>query len=315
MLPRRVIFATNVSKSSGAGHFRRLVEISKGLPASIEKHFFGPIEISWVRELSAAAFWRVHSFANYGANDVIILDSYDEGFCQQVSSQSSNCTIVQIADRYTALLPSSLVIFMDLPFPFDDSSIESRVIAHGIEYLPSRRLSNQHFEFFDQAKRVLITTGGLVNETIFAQLVAELSKRKYGELRFEFIGGYESPFRNIHNFHFHNFGTSFDSIAKDCDTAISTAGTTLWDLLASQKLVGLAAIVENQRANFEYVIGNRQAIEIFSVDELNLSVEALQTLLFDTSVRRSIQKEISGKYDFDGAKRVCKLILKLFENL
>lgn len=310
MLPQRVVFASNVTTSSGAGHFRRLVEISRALPASIEKHFFGPVEISWVRELSEQTFLRFDSYVNYSEGDLIILDSYNEEFCQQVSHWFSNCAIVQIADRYTALLPNSLVIFMDLPFPYIDSSIKSRVIAHGIEYLPSRRLSNGNVDFLDQAKRVLITTGGLVNETVFSQLTAELAKETYGEIRFEFIGCYDPIPRNIYNFKFHSFGTGFDSIARDCDTAISAAGTTLWDLLASQKLVGLAAIVENQRANFEYVIENRQAIEVFSADQLELNPEALQALLFDTSVRRSISEQISDKYDFDGAKRVCNLILE-----
>jgi hypothetical protein len=84
----------------------------------------------------------------------------------------------------------------------------------------------------------------------------------------------------------------------------------LWDLLASQKIVGLAAIVENQIANYQYATANEQAIGIFSPDSLELDVEALHTLLFDKRARRSIQEEISDMYDFDGAKRVCDLILK-----
>ena len=310
MLPKRVTFATNVSKSSGAGHFRRLLEISRALPASIEKMFFGSLEISWVREISEKAFLTANPFEKYEENDLVVLDSYDELFCQQVSSLFSNCTTLQIADRYTPLLPHSLIIFMDLPFSYAHSSIESRVLAHGIKYLPSRRLSKQSVEFLEQAKRVLVTTGGLVNNYIFDQLIVELAKNKYRDIAFEFIGDYEHIPKDVNNFHFHSFGSNFDSIAKDCDTAISAAGTTLWDLLASQKIVGLAAIFENQMANFEYVIEKRQALEIFSAVDLDLNAEGLQTLFFDTSVRRSIQEEISDKYDFDGAMRVYNLILE-----
>jgi spore coat polysaccharide biosynthesis predicted glycosyltransferase SpsG len=310
MLPKRVVFATNISKLSGAGHFRRLVEISRALPASIERAFFGSVEIPWVKALLEETFLKVDFNNDYEGDNLIVLDSYDEVFCQQVNHLFSKSTVLQIADRYTPLLPNSLVIFMDLPFLYADSSIESRVIAHGIDYLPTRNMSKKNKEVPDQAKRILVTTGGSVNEAVFGQLLAELDKKKYRDIVFEFIGEYKKIPRGVSHFHFHSFGSGFDAIAKDCDTAISTAGTTLWDLLASQKIVGLAAIVENQIANYEYATAKKQAIGIFSIDSLELNVEALHALLFDTNVRRSIQEEISDKYDFDGAKRVCNLILK-----
>jgi spore coat polysaccharide biosynthesis predicted glycosyltransferase SpsG len=310
MLPKRVVFATRVSESSGAGHFRRLVEIAKALPASIERAFFGSVEIPWVRELFEETFPKIDFYTEHGGNDFVVLDSYDEVFCQQVNSIFSNSAVLQIADRYTPLLANSLVIFVDLPFPYADSSIESRVIAHGIEYLPKRYISKHNNNVSDQAKRVLVTTGGLVNKSVFDQLIAELGKKKFRDIAVEFIGEYEHIPRGVNSFHFHSFGSGFDSIAKDCDTAISASGTTLWDLLASQKIVGLAAIVENQIANFQYATANRQAIGIFSTDSLELDVEALHALLFDTNVRRSIHEEISDRYDFDGAKRVCNLIIQ-----
>jgi spore coat polysaccharide biosynthesis predicted glycosyltransferase SpsG len=310
MLPKRVVFATNISKLTGAGHFRRLVEISRALPASIERAFFGSVEIPWVEALLKETFLNIDFSNDHGGDNLIVLDSYDEVFCQQVDSFFSKSTVLQIADRYTPLLPNSLVIFMDLPFPYADSSLESRVIAHGIDFIPTRNMSKKNNEVLDQATRILVTTGGSVNEEVFGQLLAELVKKKYRDFAFEFIGEYKNIPRGVNYFRFHSFGPGFDAIAKDCDTAISASGTTLWDLLASQKIVGCAAIVENQIANYQYATANKQAIGIFSTDSLELDVEALHALLFDTNVRRLIQEEISDKYDFDGAKRVCNLILK-----
>jgi spore coat polysaccharide biosynthesis predicted glycosyltransferase SpsG len=315
MLPRRVAFATNVSNSSGAGHFRRLFEISRVIPDSSEVCFFGSLDIPWIKEMSEDRFVRLNSLADLTREDIVVLDSYEESFCSQVVREASGSYIIQIADRYTPLLPKVPIILMDLPFAYPVSSIGSKVIAHGLEYLPIRRIAKQAFKFREQASRVIVTTGGLVNESIFAQLVEELSKSEYREVRFEFIGKPKYFKAHPQNLRFHNFGKAFDSIVEDCETAISASGTTLWDLLANQILVGLAVTAKNQRANFEYAIEKGQALGIFHPDTLELDVDALQSLLFDSNTRHSIHKKISGKYDFGGAERVRELIFKEFRKV
>lgn len=312
MPPKRIIFATNVSRFSGAGHIRRLIEVSKALPNSIEKHFFGSIEIDWVKEMADRTFLPLCSPSNFGRDDLVILDSYEEDFSLKVHSEFSDSRVIQIADRYTFILPDAAIIYMDLPFSYQDSKMESRVIAHGIEYLPMRGYTRHDYTFTDQAKRVLVTTGGSVNEHIYSQLVEELTKGKYQNVSFEFVGSFASVHSYNSNFSFHNFGSGFDSVARDCDTAISAAGTTMWDLFANRKLVGLAAMVENQRANFDYAIRTGQAIEVFDSKTLKLDVEALQSLLFDSNVRKSLYGAISGNYDFNGARRVSEVIFNNF---
>lgn len=312
MSPQRIIFATNVSRFSGAGHIRRLIEVSKALPTAIEKLFFGSIEIDWVKEMANRIFLPLDSLSNFGRDDLVILDSYEEEFSLKVHSEFPDSRVIQIADRYTFILPDAAVIYMDLPFSYQDLKIESRVIAHGIEYLPMRSFTSQGTAFLETAKSVFVTTGGSVNQHIYSQLVEEFTKDKYEKVSFEFVGSYGLVDSHHSNLNFHNFGSGFDSIARDCDTAISAAGTTMWDLFANSKIVGLAATVENQRANFDYAIKTGQAIEVFDSKTLKLDVEALQSLLFDSSVRQSLYGAISGKYNFDGAKRISEVILKNF---
>lgn len=310
MSPRRIVFATNVSRFSGTGHIRRLIEISNALPPSIEKHFFGSIEIDWVKEMADRTFRPLDSPSDFGLEDLIILDSYEGGFSLRVNSEFSDSRVIQIADRYTFLLPNTSIIYVDLPFSYQDPKIDSRVIAHGIQYLPMRSFARQDTAFTDKAKIVLVTTGGSVNEHIFSQLIEELARDDYKDVRFEFIGRYGEIKSRHSNLSFHNFGSGFDSIVGECDTAISAAGTTMWDLFANRKLVGLAAMVENQRANFDYAIETGEAVEVFDLRTLKLDVGALQSLLFDSNSRQSLHDAISGKYDFDGARRVSEVILK-----
>lgn len=306
----RVLFASTASLSTGAGHVRRLIELSKALPERTEKFFYGELGIAWVEELATKIFRKLeYGGTDFGPNDLVILDSYEEQFCLQVQREFPSSRIVQIADRYTYLLPKSQIVFMDLPFTYRDSSIESRVLAHGIDYLPKRCIVRPDMKFRSQARQVLITTGGIVNEVILFQLMEELVKKEYREIRFEFIGGIESFDSANTNFHFNSFGGGFDSVAENCDTAISAAGTTMWDLLANKVLVGLAASVENQRANFHYAVKNEEALAMFYPENIKLNVHALKTLLFDSNTRQSLYKKLSGKYDFDGARRAIDVII------
>lgn len=307
----RVVFASDVSKSSGAGHIMRLIEIANALPTSVEKVFFGEVRIAWVEEIIKQTF---HKFDDSRQDstlcDLIILDSYEELFCLRVKKKFPFPPIVQIADRYAFLLPNSQLIFMDLPFLYPDLSIKSRVAAHGIEFLPTRNLLRHEPRFRKKAQRVLVTTGGSINEKIYSQLVEELSNELYRDIKFEFIGGNETFSSNRTNFEFHSFGSNFDAIAQDCDTAISTSGTTMWNLLANEVIIGVVASVENQLANYDYVTQNGQALSLFDFETLNLDVLALRSLLFDTNIRQSLYNKLSGKYDFGGAKRVVDIVLK-----
>lgn len=313
MCPRKVIFATNVTRNTGAGHVRRLFEIAKALPDSIERRFFGSIEIPWVENLVSNTLPKVDLQDCFAEETLVILDSYEREFCLQVDTVFGKSRIFQIADRYTFLLPNTALIFMDLPFDYSDSSVASRTIAHGIEYLPIRQFQRHESSFFKgQATRVLITTGGLTNRSMVYQLIEELSKREYREVEFNFIGPFESAISSSSKINFHQFGKRFDIIAGDCDTAISASGTTMWDLFANGKLVGLAATIENQKANFDYAIENGQALGVFDLETLKLNAGDLQSLLFNSSVRQSLYEQISGRYDFNGASRVCDVILKAF---
>ena len=91
------------------------------------------------------------------------MDSYEREFCLQIESKFANSQVIQIADRYTFLLPRVKIIFLDLPFVYGSEDVEPRVISHGIEYLPVRAFKVVDSKFKPVASRVLITTGGVVN--------------------------------------------------------------------------------------------------------------------------------------------------------
>ena len=312
MLPKRVIFAANASNTSGAGHLRRLIEIAKALPESIEKHLIGSIDIPWLKTSTEKVFLTNLPIKESGVDDLVIVDSYEKEFCLQIESGFTKSPIVQIADRYTFLLPRSKIMFMDLPFVYGSKHVEPRVISHGIEYMPIRDLKVAGSTFKSVASRVLITTGGVVNEGIYEQLIQEFSKDIYAAINFEFIGFPDTDLSVTSNLRFHPLGESFDVVAAECDTSISAAGTTMWDLLANQLILGIAATVENQRANFDYAVSLSQALPVFDPKTQALNLDNLKTLLFNQNIRQKLYAQISGKYDFFGATRTSEVILGSF---
>ena len=312
MLPKRVIFAANASNTSGAGHVRRLIEIAKALPISIEKHFIGTIDIPWLKTSAKNVFLMNLPIKGCGVDDLVVLDSYEREFCLQIESRFTNSPIIQVADRYTFLLPSANILFMDLPFIYDSEHVKSRVISHGIKYLPIRAFKKVGSNFKPVARRVLITTGGLVNERIYEQLIQEFSKDVYTAINFDFIGFLNADLSVSSNLRFHSLGEGFDAVAAECDTSISAAGTTMWDLLANQMVLGVVATVENQWANFDYAVSSTQALPVIDPMTQTLNLDVLKTLLFDKNIRQKLYTQISGKYDFLGAARSCEVILKSF---
>lgn len=285
------------------------MELAQGLPQSIEKHFFGTIEISWLKKLLHDNLIISNVETKYTSEDLVILDSYEVDFCFKVQSRFPDSRIIQVADRYTFLLPNTKIIFMDLPFPYEMESISSRVLAHGIEYLPIRSFRKHKPQFKPQAERVLVTTGGSTIQDMTFMLAEEFSKVEYREINFNFIGLLDKSLEYSSNLRFHELGSGFDVIARECDTAISTAGTTMWDLLANQILVGLGAIVENQYANFDYALQSNQALGLFAPATMNFFPGAIRALLFNEKVRSMLYEEISNRYDFMGAQRTADVIL------
>ena len=312
MLPKRVIFAANASNTSGAGHLRRLIEIAKALPKSIEKHLFGSIDIPWLKTSAKNVFLMNLPIKECGVDDLVVIDSYEKEFCLQIESGFTKSQIIQIADRYTFLLPRSKIVFMDLPFIYGSEQVRPRVISHGIKYFPIRAFKVADANFKSVASRVLITTGGVVNERIYEQLIQEFSKDVYAGINFEFIGLPKVVSNFTSNLRFHPFGESFDAVAAECDTAISAAGTTMWDLLANQMMLGIAATVENQRANFDYAVSLSQALPVFDPETQALHLDNLKSLLFDQNIRQRLYRQIAGKYNFFGATRTSEAILNSF---
>jgi spore coat polysaccharide biosynthesis predicted glycosyltransferase SpsG len=312
MLPKKVIFAGNANEISGAGHVKRLFELAGCFPKTVEKYFFGQIEFSWLSKMGEQLFCQGDLLTSDDDSLLVILDSYDKNFCLTVALHYPNSYLVQIADRYSFLLPKSQVIFMDLPF-YESSKLETdRVLAHGIEYLPIRDWGGHKRRFLETAQKVLITTGGTAKDSIIELMLDEFQSPLYSHIVFNFIGNSQTFSPVSPNIHFTPPGSIFDSLAMKCDTAFSAAGTTMWDLLSNNIISGLFTIVQNQETNFDFAIDNGLAIPVLNASGTSLEISRIRSLLLDLQTRKIVFDKMSEYKIEGGAKRSVDLILNAF---
>lgn len=310
----RIIWAANATYSVGAGHVRRLLEIRKNLEGDIDHFFFGKLDIPWLIELTQNYWTYIHSSANKSVRaNVVVLDSYDPIFCEQVKSYFPQAALIQIADRNCPLLSDSNVIYLDTLIGENHILDKKNIIAFGTKFMPLRRFDLVKKEFIPIAENVIVTVGGSSNLNMNL-LLEKLLLEKYKDVDF-WITELDSISRKFpNNFHFFSPGEEFDKVAANCDSAISACGTTIWDLISNELLSGVFPLVPNQLYNFNFVVSERLAISLMpgieSINTASVDIQenSLDTLIFDTSVRQSIWKNLQGEYDFLGAIRTSQLI-------
>jgi spore coat polysaccharide biosynthesis predicted glycosyltransferase SpsG len=285
MLPTSIVFAANASEAVGAGHLRRMIEIAKSFPSSIPKFFYGSVDIPWLANLTKE-YLRTLDRANLDAsNTIVVIDSYDESFCYQVSKAFLGSLLIQIADQNSYVLPRAKVLFMDKPFEYANTLNPNQIIGHDLKFFPARNYGNADLIFPPQARRVLVTTGGVVHPRFIQSIVQILKHEAFNKIEFNFFGIDPKMlvgFRIANNF---ELGSDFDSIAAACDTAISSAGTTMWDLLANNKVLGVYHLAANQKGNFDFVLQKRIAMSLISPTSQEFSRVYFDKLLLDRETR------------------------------
>jgi spore coat polysaccharide biosynthesis predicted glycosyltransferase SpsG len=315
MLPSGIVFAANASRLVGAGHLRRMIEIAKSFPSSIQKVFYGSVDIPWLANLTNE-YMRPLNGANLDtSNTIVVLDSYDERFCNQVSDTFHGSLLIQIADQNSYVLPSAKVLFMDKPFKYANGINPIQVIGHDLKFFPARNYGNPDLIFSPQARKVLVTTGGVVHLKFIQDIVQILNHKIFNEIEFNFFGIDPKLLAGFRKANSYELGSDFDSIAATCDTAISSAGTTIWDLLANNIVLGIYHVASNQKGNFDFAIQKKKAISLISPTSHEFSRVCFERLLLHRETRFKLF-HLNANADegrFLGSQLTKDLIVKTYQ--
>lgn len=306
-----ILFITAATSISGAGHMMRCLTYAKSLRyMGCEVFFDSVIEMPWVKKIvdTEQISWQAKPDVIY---DLVILDSYDPILLQQRLDQYSYRKSIQICDSSTPIMGVDGVIWLDpCPPQVVKEGIKPRVLAAGVIYLMQDMLC-QKMSLPPKASSVLVVLGGSPSKSVIDEIVKLLDSPKYESVTFHVLSDYIPRATNQKkNFRFYPLGTDMVPLLNFCDTIITSAGTSLWIQFSNLRVMGVVGVVENQRANYLYVVEKDLAcgLGFLEQDSLVLDDSSLEKLLFESDYRSQLSLQMNEFVDSRGVEKLATLI-------
>jgi len=319
---KRYIFKVDATLSTGAGHFKRCLTIAHELDFNRSSIVFvGRFEIPWIIDdlnLNSIEYLDSMNFSSKN-NDILILDQYEIDF--EFLSNNKFQQTIQIVDTASPLIDANLFLHLGSDTSFLKSKIKDGKVLGGLNYLAVRGFNNnENTKVNISAKNLLIVGGGTDIHNFSESIIKALESVEKQNIEIHIMSN--ELFNNhkglANNFHFHKLGGELDNLMSDVDTVITTAGTSSWDFIANQKVVGIALAVENQIPNFTFQIENNLALNVGNYKSgigWQILPEAITNLIFNNELRSKLLKNSSSMVDLDGPKRVAAEIIELTKSL
>ncbi len=192
----------------------------------------------------------------------------------------------------------------------------------GAQYTPLRRqFQNQKIEFRPKLQNILITTGGSDPYNFTCKLITYLHKHRIsldlhiviGKL-FHHTTDLESLSLRYSNIHLYQDVKNMAALMKQCDFAISAAGTTLYELCA----LGIPSISISMADNQVTIAKAFSQIgAVFYAGDIRIEsvyetiLEYLSTMANDSALRYQQQEIMHSLVDGNGVLRIVENLLSL----
>jgi spore coat polysaccharide biosynthesis predicted glycosyltransferase SpsG len=301
----RVVFAANAGALDGSGHLKRCIEYAACLDFTrYSPTIYGDCDFQWLREFASDKMIEINTTYEFAKDVILLIDSYNEKFVNEVSQKIESSEVIQIADPYTPLLQSSKIIWFDAgEIPFE---LSQRIIASGPKYFPVTKIKSVEPKP-DRARNVLISVGGSKQSEVLNRLIESIERNLFPETVFHVLGENEfgSGFRN--EYIFYPVGNSIGHLISICDTAITASGVSAWDFLSNGLLLGFFKFVDNQDSNFLFLERNELGLPI-SRDGFFFDMKMIRALITDSVWRSKSIQNLHGLFDFEWQFRFNELI-------
>lgn len=346
-----ILFRADANPSIGFGHIMRCLSIADAAAACNREVLFiladdtvrEPVVGRGYPSIVLGTSYRdleketekVCSIIEEKKADALVVDSYfvTERYLNALwsSCRSVSCRLVYMDDVLAFPYPCDVLLNYNIYAPEADykglyqGAEEVPAFLLGTDFAPLRR------EFQNlppcmvriQGRDILISTGGSDCEHITLALVEEIHKRAGGELTFHVIVGamnedkktISNKAKYCTNIVLHENVKHMSALMQVCDVAISAAGSTLYELCATQTPTITYILADNQILGAESF--EHHGLLQCAGDVRLLGTKKLAEKLLDSAIelcgnyskRCQIAEKMSKVVDGRGAERIAEKLL------
>lgn len=328
MSKKKVLIFTEGGNKTGLGHISRCSSlydelVNRGI--EVELIINGDVfDIEIIKDKKVKVLnWMSEKFLNdyIKKSDYSIVDSYlvNKSLCTVISNKSNKCLFID--DNARVKYPKGIIVNPALNI--DDAMYhknEGSCYLLGPKYIILRNafLKAKREKINKVVKKILIIMGGSDVRNI-TPLILSILSNKYSKMVFNvIIGGYyknmyEDEKNKVKNVHFYNNidAEEMKEIMLNSDIAVTAAGQTTYELVATETPFIPIKVVENQSNN---IIGLRELNIVDNVIEYSDPFFEKKLIIeFDRLLNFNSRAKIFGLYsviiDGMGSKRIIDSLI------
>lgn len=337
----------DANKEIGSGHIMRCLSVAAELQKSGEQVMFIVADESATELLAqkGQAFQVLYSdYRDMEAElsvllplllqqkpRLVLVDSYfvTDSYLEQLHMHAKTaCMDDMFAFPYPVDMVINYNIYGDLLPYRENSHPYNETFLLGCSYVPLREeFRYVSYEIKDEAKNVLITTGGSDKYNLAGQILQTmLADERTKNLHYHVVSGAFNPHLfelkqigvQYENVHIHQNVTNMSELMRSCDVAITAAGSTIYELCAIGVPVLCFSFVDNQERMVQTFVD--KGLVHFGGDYLQDKekmvtelVKKLCELVASKELRKNYSEKARLLVDGKGAGRIADALQRLSE--
>ena len=325
----KVKLFTEGGKDIGLGHISRCSSLyneiaTRGIP--VDFIVYGDIsDVDFLKGTNIVnENWLVKDYLinNVSSDDYVIVDSYKatEKIYDVISKKSKRALFIDDIGRL--VYPEGIIVNPSLDSSHIDYSHSSNsILLSGPEYVilrdPFRSVKRENIS--NEVRRVLIMMGGTDIRGLTLLIIDNICRNML-DIEFDIVTGSEdmekikSQISKLNNITFHNNlgATQMMELMISCDLAITAAGQTIYELLATQTPFIPIKVIENQENNVKSLLKYNQEQIVLNYNDSDFlsSLNNALEIYSDVEYRKNYNLKYKGIVDGYGSKKIADYLLK-----
>ena len=321
---KAIYFHANASKNEGSGHLMRMYALAEEARSrNIDTYLIGKVsDVPWItQEFLNQVFVGVLSDpANVSqelSESVLVWDSYrPKEETQEILSLLFSKKFL-IADAVTPTQDADGVILLEASDGWGAFLSEYKIpYLEGREFVPIRKSHQMGSRFnlsgTSNSLRILIFSGGVD----FNSFVSPLSHFILSNFPLVSLLTITDTNQLVESHRLTQIRATrdFDQILDESDVVITSASSSIYEVLSRRIPSGFVVTAPNQLSNRAFLLGENLSLEIgvYQEEEFTVSEAALRKLLTDSKSRRLLQSNSVKLVDGLGASRIIDAVVEGF---